>query len=189
MISGTLVVELGLLLLAALIAGLVIRRLSTAAEDLRDVRAAQALVSNVHDRVVAAVDPLVLHLDEVRHGLHEPTEAREEVAEVRHTMLAAIEEVGTVRGAGGVDGAAAALLAGLERTERALDLVDHGLAGLVGQHHNMFGEGQTQLKRGLLGIRHGRDEVQAATRAALAVRSRPSARSRRGLGSDRPPGG
>jgi hypothetical protein len=55
--------------------------------------------------------------------------------------------------------------------------VSHGLACLIDRQNDLTQEGQTELKRGILAVRHGRVEIETATKAALAVRVQPPGRA------------
>ncbi|HEY5487224.1 MAG TPA: hypothetical protein VIK06_06210, partial [Candidatus Limnocylindrales bacterium] len=56
---------------------------------------------------------------------------------------------------------AAGLVAELDRTERAIELIEHGAEMLSESSFERHGEGETAIKRGYLNLLHAREAIRA----------------------------
>jgi hypothetical protein len=147
----------------ALAAGLfiVFRRTDTIARRSRELETFKAAVRELSVRIDTSLEGATSRIDAVRRQ-QIPAET---VAPTIEAATDAVQRyIGEVRALTGPPPAIAirdALVADLERAERALQMVEHG-ATILGQvrRRGRELEAQTSLKRGYLNLMHARDAVQ-----------------------------
>jgi hypothetical protein len=148
------------------------RRMTRLAARTRELGAYQTALAELSARTAVAVDPVIAHLDEVRRRSGDPVRVAASVARAAEEIAAACEDAGALRSPLGLEESGAHVVFELERIGRALDLIDHGLTGLVGVRGPRELEIQTTLKRGALNLRHARDAIAAV--ASDIASARPS---------------
>lgn len=148
-----------LLVILALTFARTARRMTNLAGQTRELAAYQAALQSIALRIAAAVDPVIEHLDEVRRRSGDPGRVADVVPAAVDQVHVAVMEARALRSPAALVDRTAAVIAELERSERALDHIDHGLSGLVGIRGPRELEIQTTLKRGALNLRHARDAI------------------------------
>lgn len=152
-------VWIGLLAILAVAAWVVTRRVTTFAGRTRGLEQFQRDVTSIETRMAAVVGPLVLELDDLRRLAGDP----EAVASELEPAMASLEQLAAVarglRPPVPLAQRAGAIVGELERTLRALDLLDHGLRTALAGRRETTPEAQVALKRGTLNLRHARDAV------------------------------
>lgn len=145
------------------------RRMTKLAGQTRELTAYQAALESIAIRSAAAVDPVIEHLDEVRRRSGDPARVADVVPAAADQVHVAVMEARALRAPAALVDRTAAVIAELERSERALDLIDHGLSGLVGIRGPRELEIQTTLKRGALNLRHARDAIAGVAAEVAAL--------------------
>ncbi len=145
------------------------RRMTRLAGLTRELVAYQTALDAIALRSAAAVDPVIEHLDEVRRHSGDPVRVAEVVPAAADQVHLAIVDARALRSPATLVDRTAAVVAELERSERALDLIDHGLSGLVGIRGPRELEIQTTLKRGALNLRHARDAIAGVAAEVAAL--------------------
>lgn len=169
----------GLLLLVLV---LVVRRTSRLVAETRQLTAFQRRAAELEARLGEIVEPVLAHLDELRHHRVAPGHEGDPLARAATDLEALAADARALRAPRVLHDAPANLARELERAERAVGLAEHGRNGLEtirgGPREQ---EAQTSLKRASLNLRHSRlavaDLVSAivATRPEAAVRADASA--------------
>ena len=165
--SGTL---LWLVALAALslIAAIVLRRMARLAGAARELQRLQADLAGIDQRLATVVDPLVGRLDEVRRGARDPAELGPELEAARAALRSLSREARTLKAPAVLADRLQHLHWELDRVVRAADMTGHGVETMVLDRRMPGSEAQVALKRGTLGLRHGREAI---TRLVVGVES------------------
>ena len=145
------------------------RRMTRLAGQTRALAAYKAALSSIALRSAAAVDPVIEHLDEIRRRSGDPTRVADVVPAAADQVHAVILEARILQSPAPLADRTTAVVAELERSARALDLIDHGLSGLVGLRGPRELEIQTTLKRGALNLRHARDAIAGVAAEVAAL--------------------
>jgi hypothetical protein len=158
---GTLELVLWLALLAVL-AGLfllIARRMSRLVARTRELERFQRGVADIDARLDLAVMPLLVELDHLKRRSGDPSLAGTRLTAALTVVQAAIGDVRRLRAPRGLVDRTAVITWELERSARALELLEHALAGLMTVRGPRELEIQTTLKRGSLNLRHARDAI------------------------------
>ncbi len=149
---------------------LVIRRAGRALVRTRDAETFRRATVDLAARSEASLKAACERIDAVRRRQIEPAAIEANLAAAGDAVRRYVEEADALRAPAEHDDFAAnraAILAELERAGRALEMVDHGCAVLVGVRRGPRElEAQTSIKRGYLNLLHAR---AAIGRHALAV--------------------
>ncbi len=157
---------LGLLLVVLVILlAITTRRMSSLIARTRDLEAFQKAVAELNGALGAAVDPLVLQLDDIRRRNGDPTSLARGLDTIQSELRGLVQRGRELRPPRPLADEAAALLAELDRSSRATDLVEHGLDALLAHRGHRELEAQTSLKRAALNLRNARGAA-----AAIAAR-------------------
>lgn len=170
----TLQAALWLALVAVLVAlfWVILRRTAQLAALTRGVRRVQKGVRSGDEAFGARIEPLAGLLDALRRRAGDEAATEAAVAGAHAAVLAAAADLRTSRPPAALAGTVETMAAELDRTARALDLLDHGLARLRGAWGPEEQEAQSALKRGLLALRHARtswEEVAGPVRRLRPV--------------------
>jgi hypothetical protein len=160
------------LLLVVLVVLLVItaRRMSSLIARTRDLEAFQRSVAELDGALGAAVDPLVLQLDEIRRRAGDPVSLARGLDTIQAELRGLVQRGRELRPPRPLADEAAALVAELDRSSRATDLVEHGLDALLAHRGHRELEAQTSLKRAALNLRNARGSAAAiAGRVAVVT--------------------
>ncbi|HET7727407.1 MAG TPA: hypothetical protein VFK54_08780 [Candidatus Limnocylindrales bacterium] len=174
---------LSLVLFAALAVAFVafLRRANALVTRIRAHERFQAEVAALDGRAGQAIDPLLARIEDVRHHRAHAAPLDEHVAVTRQRLDEVIREVGALRPVPSLLDAPAALIEAYTRADRALRLVEHGVAGLAATRGGPRElEAQTSLKRGTLALRNAR--ADAAVIARRVAETRPPGTATSGLG-------
>ncbi len=158
-----------LLIILALTFARTARRMTQLAGQTRALAAYQAAVGSIALRSAAAVDPVIEYLDEVRRRSGDFARVADVVPAAADQVHAAAMEARALRSPAALMDRTTAVVAELERSERALDLIDHGLSGLAEVRGRRELEFQTTLKRGALNLRHARDAIAGVAAEVAAL--------------------
>src|SRR4029079_11904973 len=156
------IIWLGLLLLVLVVLlAITARRMSSLIARTRDLEAFQRSVAELDGALGAAVDPLVLQLDDIRRRAGDPVSLARGLAAVQAELRGLVQRGRELRPPRPLADEAAALVAELDRSSRATDLVEHGLDALLAHRGHRELEAQTSLKRAALNLRNARGSAAA----------------------------
>ena len=159
-----------LLVVLALAAWIVVRRMTALAGRTRGLEQFQRDIAGIDARMAAVVGPLVARLDNLRRLTGDPTAVAADLGPASMILeeLAAVAR-GT-RPPAPLAQRAGIVVAELERGLRALDLLDHGLQTALEGRRDTGAEAGVALKRGTLNLRHARDAVGRVASEIAALR-------------------
>jgi len=165
------IIWLGLLLLVLVVLlAITARRMSSLIARTRDLEAFQRSVAELDGALGAAVDPLVLQLDDIRRRAGDPVSLARGLDTVQAELRGLVQRGRELRPPRPLADEAAALVAELDRSSRATDLVEHGLDALLAHRGHRELEAQTSLKRAALNLRNARGSAAAiAGRVAVVT--------------------
>ena len=103
---------------------------------------------------------LLVVVDEMRRRKVAPKEAEPDVAAAQAALHRQAQEAMALSRAGAWATTAAALVADIERAQRAIDLVAHGGKLISDTSGADWGEGETAVKRGYLNLVHAREAIR-----------------------------
>ncbi len=156
--TGTLLWLVALAVLS-LAAAVVLRRMASLAGGTHELERFQADVVAIHQRLAETVDPLAMHLDDIRRGAVDPAEARPEVDAARATLRTLSEKAHQLRSPAALADRGQHLAWEVDRAVRAADMAGHGISQLGRTRRDASTEAHVSLKRGTLGLRHAREAV------------------------------
>lgn len=136
----------------------------------RELAAYQAAIGDLRALAAAAADPLLARLDAIRRRSGDPVVTAALAVETSEAIRAAVADAQALRTPRPLADWSDAILGQLQRMERALDLIDHALSGLVEVRGPRELEIQTTLKRGALNLRHARDAIAAVADEVALLR-------------------
>ena len=159
-----------LLVILAVAAWVVTRRVTALAGRTRGLEQFQRDVAAIDRRMAGVVAPLVARLDDLRRLAGDPTAVASDLA----PAVAGLEELAAVargmRPPEPLAQRAGFIVAELERALRALELLDHGLRTALEGRRETSPEALVALKRGTLNLRHARDAVGRVVGEIAAMR-------------------
>ena len=148
-----------------------LRRANALVARIREHERFQADVAALDERAGQAVDPLLARIEDVRHHRAHAGPLDEHVATSRQRLDEVIRELGALRPVPSLLDAPAALVEAYTRADRALRLVEHGVAGLAATRGGPRElEAQTSLKRGTLALRNARADAAVIARRVADTR-------------------
>ncbi len=103
---------------------------------------------------------LLVVVDEMRRRKIAPEDAQPKMAAAQDALGRYIQDATTLSRNGPWATTAAALVADMERAQRAIDLVAHGGELLADVSGVDWGEGETSVKRGYLNLVHAREAIR-----------------------------
>jgi hypothetical protein len=98
-------------------------------------------------------------VDEMRRRKVSPEDAEPRMAAARDALQRQVADATTLSRTGQWATTAAALVADMERAQRAIDLVSYGGELLSDVSGVAWGEGETSVKRGYLNLVHAREAI------------------------------
>lgn len=116
--------------------------------------------AGIADRAETSLAELLVIVDEVRRRKIEPQDAGANLSASSEALSRYAQEAAALSRSGPWATTAAALIADMDRAQRAIDLVAHGgelLADVTGVG---WGEGETSIKRGYLNLIHAREAIR-----------------------------
>src|SRR5262245_49513122 len=164
------IVWLLVLFVLALMALIVLRRMSTLVARTRDLERYQKAVSGLDIRSAAVVDPLVRELDEARRNAANPLALRDAVTAAQTSVAELAAEARALATPAPLVSTTVSLVAELDRAARAADMAEHGINALSQGTRGRDLEAQTSLKRGALNLRHAREAIARLAREVAALR-------------------
>lgn len=184
------------LFVLAMLALLVLRRMSTLIARTRDLERYQKAVASLDARSAAVIDPLVRELDEARRSAANPNELRDAVTAVQAQAAELATEARALATPTPLVSTTVSLITELDRAARAADMAEHGVNALSMGTRGRDLEAQTSLKRGALNLRHAREaiarlarDVAALQPADIATPTSPAATTVTGVTTYQVPGG
>jgi len=158
---------LSLVLFAALVVAFLafLRRAGALVAAIRDHERFQREVAALDARSAAAIDPLIARIEDVRHHRSLAASLEEDVAAARTVIDQIVRDAAALRPVRMLADASPSLVEAHTKADRAVRLIEHGVAGLVGTRGGPRElEAQTSLKRGALALRNARAEAAAVAR-------------------------
>lgn len=134
----------------------------------REAQRQRAVVQIAH-RADASVSELALLVDEVRRRKLDPGEAQQRLRTSADTMRRFSQEISSLGPGDSPPAFAVGLLGEIDRTERAIELIEHGAQLLAGLAFERRGEGETAIKRGYLNLLHAREAIRACGDEIAAI--------------------
>ncbi len=151
-----------LLIFGALVAALIVvlRRFGLVIADSRKAASFRRSVNDLASRIDVSLAGITEKVDSVRRQQAEAEDLVGPVEAALEAIVAFGEEARALAGPPQVAAAKAALIAEIDRADRALQMVEHGCAILTSMRRGeRYGEAQTAIKRGYLNILHARDAI------------------------------
>jgi len=145
-------------------------RMSTLTTRTRDLEDFQEAVDSIDRRFGAVTQPLLRGLDEARRHAGDPSGIPGLVTEAQAVIDELTGETTALAAPEGLAPVVTAMTGDLERAERAVMLVEHGLAMMTNTSIGRDLEAQTSLKRGALNLRHARDAFAERARRVADIR-------------------
>lgn len=165
-----------------------LRRANALVARIREQERFQAHVAALDRRAGEAIDPLLERIEDVRHHRAHAGPLDEQVATTRQRLHEVIRELGALQPVPALLDAPDRLVEAYTRADRALRLVEHGIAGLAATRGGPRElEAQTSLKRGTLALRNARADAALIARRVADTRP-PGGSSLVPLGRVRGPG-
>ncbi len=146
------------------------RRMSTLTARTRDLEDFQEAVESIDRRFGAVSLPLLRGLDEARRHAGDPAGLAGLVTEAQAVIDELTGETMALAAPQGLAPVVTAMTGDLERAERAVLLVEHGLGMMTNTSIGRDLEAQTSLKRGALNLRHARDAFAERARRVTDIR-------------------
>ena len=134
-------------------------RVVVAGGRVRREKASGVAAAEIARRTETLLGDLLVVVDEVRRRKVPPQDVEPRMAEAADLLRRQVQDATALSRGGPWATTAAALVADMERAQRAIDLVVHGgelLADVTGVGR---GEGETSVKRGYLNLVHAREAI------------------------------
>lgn len=155
------VVPLAIFFAVSLAVAYLVWRVVLVGGQLRREAQRQRTAVQIARRADASVSELALVVDEMRRRKLDPDEARPSLSASAETMRRFSLEVSALGTGDCPPEFAAGLAAEIDRTERAILLIEHGAEMLAEPAFERHGEGETAIKRGYLNLLHAREAIRA----------------------------
>jgi len=126
----------------------------------REAQSQRTAVQIAHN-ADSSVTELASLIDEVRRRKIDPEEARPTLRAAADTMRRFSLEVSSLGPDDSTPAYATSLVAEIDRTGRAIELIEHGAEMLAESAIERHGEGETAIKRGYLNLLHAREAIRA----------------------------
>jgi len=154
------IVPLAVFFAVSLAVAYLVWRVVVVGGQLRREAQSQRMAVLIAHRADLSVSELAELVDEVRRRKIGPDEAQPGLRASADTMRRFSLEVSSL-GPGGIAPAfAAGLVAEIDRTGRAIELIVHGAEMLAETAFERHGEGETAIKRGYLNLLHAREAIR-----------------------------
>ena len=125
--------------------------------------------ADIARRAEASVADILVVVDEVRRKRIGPEQAAPSLADCQAALGRNAAEATALTRGGQWATTAAALVADIERAQRALELVSYGGQLLVDTTGVSWGEGETSVKRGYLNLVHAREAIHDRRETIIVV--------------------
>jgi hypothetical protein len=122
--------------------------------------ASGAATAEIAHRSETLLGDLLVVVDEVRRRKVAPQDAEPQMAEAQAALQRNVAEATALTRSGAWASSAVALVADLERAQRAIEFVSHGAQLLADVTGVDWGEGETSVKRGYLNLVHAREAIR-----------------------------
>jgi hypothetical protein len=155
------VVPLAVFFVAGLAVAYLVWRVVLVGGQLRREAQSQRATVLLARRADMSVSELASLVDEVRRRKMDPQEARPSLRASAQTMRRFSVEISSLGSGDAPPAFAAGLVAELDRTERAIELIEHGAEMLSESSFERHSEGETAIKRGYLNLLHAREAIRA----------------------------
>jgi hypothetical protein len=155
------VVPLAVFFAAGLAVAYLVWRVVLVGGQLRREAQSQRTTVEIARRADTSVSELASLVDEVRRRKMDPEEARQSLRASVETMRRFSLEISSLGSGDSPPAFAAGLVAEIDRTERAIELIEHGAEMLSESSFERHGEGETAIKRGYLNLLHAREAIRA----------------------------
>lgn len=142
----------------------------------RRITASGFAAAEIARRAETSLAELLVIVDEVRRRKVAPEDAGANLSASSEALRRYVQEAAALSRSGPWATSAAALVADMERAQRAIDLVTHGAELLAAVSGVDWGEGETSVKRGYLNLVHAREAIrECREQINLGAESRSSA--------------
>ena len=157
----TLLIPLVIFLVLLVVIALILRRISLLVAESRRAAGFQSSVAELSGRIDATLASVITRIDALRRQQIEVEDVSMPLHQALESLEAYATEVRSLDGPPAIEAPKAALVAELDRADRALQMVAHGCDILVSMHRGeRYGEAQTAIKRGYLNVLHSREALQ-----------------------------
>jgi hypothetical protein len=156
---------------------IVLRRSGVIAAETREAAAGRRLIADLAGQADTVLLPISERIDQLRRGQLPATDLEEDLEQASRALGALREASESLAVPRDLVAERDAILGELARSERALDMVEHGrgiLASARGRGREL--EAQTAIKRGYLNLLHAREAIVNQATAAAMWRSPTEAR-------------
>jgi hypothetical protein len=145
----------------------------------RHENASAVAAAEIARRSETLLGDLLVVVDEMRRRQIAPEVARPKMADAHNALGRNIADATLLSGGGPWANTSAALVADLERAQRAIELVAHGGELLADVSGVGWGEGETSVKRGYLNLVHAREAIRSRRETiVMAAQAGPVGRGR-----------
>lgn len=135
----------------------------------RHESASGVAAAEIARRAEMVLGDLLVVVDEVRRRKVEPHEAEPTMAVAKGALQRNLDDAKALSDSGSWAPTAAALVADIERAQRAIALVEHGGELLADVSGMAWGEGETAVKRGYLNLVHAREAIRERRETIVAA--------------------
>ena len=125
----------------------------------REAQRQRTAVQIAH-RADMAVSELAALVDDVRRRKIEPEVARQTLRASAETIRGFSEDICALGSGDSPPAFAVGLIGEIDRTKRAIELIEHGAEMLAEYAIERHGEGETAIKRGYLNLLHAREAIR-----------------------------
>jgi hypothetical protein len=166
-----------ILLFVALIAvfAVLLRRIGVLIAEQRETTAFRRSVEDLAARIDGTLATAIAQIDAVRRQQKDAETINDSLDATMDALSGFGDEARALKGPPVIEPSRAAFVDEIDRADRALEMVEHGLAILSTGNATRLSEGQTAIKRGGLNVVHAREAIArhasdiAATRSAEEV--------------------
>jgi hypothetical protein len=135
----------------------------------RHESASGVAAAEIARRADMVLGDLLVVVDEVRRRKVAPQDAEPTMAVAKGALQRNLDDATALSNSGAWASTAAALVADIERAQRAIALVEHGGELLADVSGIAWGEGETSVKRGYLNLVHAREAIRERREIIVAA--------------------
>jgi hypothetical protein len=168
----SIVIPILIFIVLAFVFAVILRRIGVLIAESRETTAFRRSVRDLAGRIDFTLGVIIAKIDALRRQQLDADALVEPLDTTLETLLAYAEEARHLAGPPIIAASRAAFLSEIERADRALQMVEHGCAILVGANQaQRFTEAQTAIKRGYLNVLHAREAIARHVEEIGAMRS------------------
>jgi hypothetical protein len=169
--SFIIVVPILIFIILLFVFAVILRRIGILVAESRETATFRRSVRDLAGRIDFTLGSIIGKIDALRRQQMEADALVEPLDVTLEALLAYQEEARQLSGPPVIEAARVAFLSELDRADRALQMVEHGCAILVGANQGQrFTEAQTAIKRGYLNVLHAREAIERHVQEIGAIR-------------------